>query len=211
MKKRGIEIGMAVLMLVCFYILSREAAEATEKLKDVSGNIQAGQVILVDAGHGGIDSGMVGIEGLKEKGINLEIAIKLKAVLEKRGFTVMIKEYAPVLSVSIHQNSYSDPQVKGPQVFYYADSENGRNLALAIQEELNRQLSVARPREAKGNRTYYLLKRSPSVINIVECGFLTNPEEAQLLKKEEYQTKIAMSVADGIDTYLASQEEHEKN
>ena len=232
MKKRGIEIGMAVLMLVCFYILSREAAEATEKLKDVSGNIQAGQVILVDAGHGGID-------GLKEKGINLEIAIKLKAVLEKRGFTVMmtreedkglykdntqnmkaqdlqnriamIKEYAPVLSVSIHQNSYSDPQVKGPQVFYYADSENGRNLALAIQEELNRQLSVARPREAKGNRTYYLLKRSPSVINIVECGFLTNPEEAQLLKKEEYQTKIAMSVADGIDTYLASQEEHEKN
>lgn len=239
MKKRGIEIGMAVLMLVCFYILSREAAEATGKLKDVSGNIQAGQVILVDAGHGGIDSGMVGIEGLKEKGINLEIAIKLKAVLEKRGFTVMmtreedkglykdntqnmkaqdlqnriamIKEYAPVLSVSIHQNSYSDPQVKGPQVFYYADSENGRNLALAIQEELNRQLSVARPREAKGNRTYYLLKRSPSVINIVECGFLTNPEEAQLLKKEEYQTKIAMSVADGIDTYLASQEEHEKN
>ena len=103
---------MAVLMLVCFYILSREAAEATEKLKDVSGNIQAG----------------------------------------------MLKEYAPVLSVSIHQNSYSDPQVKGPQVFYYADSENGRNLALAIQEELNRQLSVARPREAKGNRTYYLLK-----------------------------------------------------
>lgn len=214
-------------------------SRATEKLKDVSGNIQAGQVILVDAGHGGIDSGMVGIEGLKEKGINLEIAIKLKAVLEKRGFTVMmtreedkglykdntqnmkaqdlqnriamIKEYAPVLSVSIHQNSYSDPQVKGPQVFYYADSENGRNLALAIQEELNRQLSVARPREAKGNRTYYLLKRSPSVINIVECGFLTNPEEAQLLKKEEYQTKIAMSVADGIDTYLASQEEHEKN
>ena len=47
-------------------------------------------MILVDAGHGGIDSGMVGIEGLKEKGINLEIAIKLKAVLEKRGFTVMM-------------------------------------------------------------------------------------------------------------------------
>ena len=80
-----------------------------------------------------------------------------------------------------------------------------------VRSGRDRQLSVARPREAKGNRTYYLLKRSPSVINIVECGFLTNPEEAQLLKKEEYQTKIAMSVADGIDTYLASQEEHEKN
>ena len=230
---------MAVLMLVCFYILSWEAAETAGRLIDVSGNIKADQVILVDAGHGGVDSGMVGIGGLKEKGINLDIAMKLKTILEKKGLAVVmtreedkglyengtknmkaqdlqnrieqIRIYEPVLSVSIHQNSYSDPQVKGPQVFYYADSENGRNLALAIQEELNRQLSVARPREAKGNRTYYLLKRSPSVINIVECGFLTNPEEAQLLKKEEYQTKIAMSVADGIDTYLASQEEHEKN
>ena len=230
---------MAVLMLVCFYILSWEAAETAGRLIDVSGNIKADQVILVDAGHGGVDSGMVGIGGLKEKGINLDIAMKLKTILEKKGLAVVmtreedkglyengtknmkaqdlqnrieqIRKYEPVLSVSIHQNSYSDPQVKGPQVFYYADSENGRNLALAIQEELNRQLSVARPREAKGNRTYYLLKRSPSVINIVECGFLTNPEEAQLLKKEEYQTKIAMSVADGIDTYLASQEEHEKN
>ena len=230
---------MAVLMLVCFYILSWEAAETAGRLIDVSGNIKADQVILVDAGHGGVDSGMVGIGGLKEKGINLDIALKLKTILEKKGLAVVmtreedkglyengtknmkaqdlqnrieqIRIYEPVLSVSIHQNSYSDPQVKGPQVFYYADSENGRNLALAIQEELNRQLSVARPREAKGNRTYYLLKRSPSVINIVECGFLTNPEEAQLLKKEEYQPKIAMSVADGIDTYLASQEEHEKN
>ena len=239
MKKHFIELAMAVLMLVCFYILSWEAAETAGRLIDVSGNIKADQVILVDAGHGGVDSGMVGIGGLKEKGINLDIAMKLKTILEKKGLAVVmtreedkglyengtknmkaqdlqnrieqIRIYEPVLSVSIHQNSYSDPQVKGPQVFYYADSENGRNLALAIQEELNRQLSVARPREAKGNRTYYLLKRSPSVINIVECGFLTNPEEAQLLKKEEYQTKIAMSVADGIDTYLASQEEHEKN
>ena len=239
MKKHFIELAMAVLMLVCFYILSWEAAETAGRLIDVSGNIKADQVILVDAGHGGVDSGMVGIGGLKEKGINLDIAMKLKTILEKKGLAVVmtreedkglyengtknmkaqdlqnrieqIRKYEPVLSVSIHQNSYSDPKVKGPQVFYYADSENGRNLALAIQEELNRQLSVARPREAKGNRTYYLLKRSPSVINIVECGFLTNPEEAQLLKKEEYQTKIAMSVADGIDTYLASQEEHEKN
>lgn len=58
---------MAVLMLVCFYILSWEAAETAGRLIDVSGNIKADQVILVDAGHGGVDSGMVGIGGLKEK------------------------------------------------------------------------------------------------------------------------------------------------
>ena len=66
---------MAVLMLVCFYILSWEAAETAGRLIDVSGNIKADQVILVDAGHGGVDSGMVGIGGLKEKGINLDIAM----------------------------------------------------------------------------------------------------------------------------------------
>ena len=162
MKKHFIELAMAVLMLVCFYILSWEAAETAGRLIDVSGNIKADQVILVDAGHGGVDSGMVGIGGLKEKGINLDIAMKLKTILEKKGLAVVmtreedkglyengtknmkaqdlqnrieqIRIYEPVLSVSIHQNSYSDPGVKGPQVFYYEDSESGKALALAIQE-----------------------------------------------------------------------------
>ena len=81
---------MAVLMLVCFYILSWEAAETAGRLIDVSGNIKADQVILVDAGHGGVDSGMVGIGGLKEKGINLDIAMKLKTILEKKGLAVVM-------------------------------------------------------------------------------------------------------------------------
>ena len=229
---------MAVLMLLCFYILSREAAETAGKLVNVSGNIREEKVILVDAGHGGVDSGMVGVDGLKEKGINLEIALKLKNILEKRGYTVamtreedkglyeentknmkaqdlqnriaLMKEYRPQLSVSIHQNSYSDPEVKGPQVFFYEDSEKGKKLALAIQEKMNQQLEVRRPRVAKGNRTYYLLKRSEGVINIVECGFLTNPEEAGLLQKSDYQQKVAQAVADGIGEYLET-EKNEKN
>lgn len=237
-KKHLIETGMAVLMLLCFYILSREAAETAGKLVNVSGNIKEEKVILVDAGHGGADSGMVGVDGLKEKGINLEISVKLKKVLEKRGYTIimtreedkglyeentknmkaqdlqnriaMIKEYKPLLAVSIHQNSYSDPAVKGPQVFFYEDSEKGKRLALVIQEKMNQQLEIQRPRAAKGNRTYYLLKRSESVINIVECGFLTNPDEAGLLQKDDYQQKVALAIADGIDEYLAS-EKNEKN
>lgn len=145
MKKHLIETGMAVLMLLCFYILSREAAETAGKLVDVSGNIKEEKVILVDAGHGGVDSGMVGVDGLKEKGINLEVSLKLKKVLEKRGYTVamtrekdkglyeentknmkaqdlqnriaLMKEYKPLLSVSIHQNSYSDPGKRSAGVF----------------------------------------------------------------------------------------------
>ena len=231
-KKHLIETGMAVLMLLCFYILSREAAETAGKLVDVSGNIKEEKLILVDAGHGGVDSGMVGVDGLKEKGINLEVSLKLKKVLEKRGYTVamtrekdkglyeentknmkaqdlqnriaLMKEYKPLLSVSIHQNSYSDPAVKGPQVFFYEDSEQGKKLALAIQKKMNQQLEIKSPRIAKGNRTYYLLKRSECVINIVECGFLTNPDEAGLLQKDDYQQKVALAIADGIEEYLES-------
>ena len=108
--------------------------------------------------------------------------------------------------MSIHQNSYQDSAVYGPQVFYYEDSLQGKKMAELIQTELNTRLEVKRPREAKGNKTYYLLKRSESVLNIVECGFLTNPQEAELLQTEEYQQKVAEAVAEGICTYLEQQD-----
>ena len=107
-----------------------------------------------------------------------------------------------MLTVSIHQNSYEDPNVKGPQVFYYKDSPEGEALAVILQRHLNEKLKVERPREAKGNTSYYLLKRSPGVLNIVECGFLTNPEDAQKLADEEYQKLVAEAIAEGIEEYL---------
>lgn len=217
------ELTMGCLLLICFFFLSREAA-------DVSKELSSRKLIVVDAGHGGSDPGMIGVWGLEEKGINLAIAVKLKASLESRGFTVvmtreedvglyeenahnkkaqdlqkrisLIKETKPLLSVSIHQNSYGDSAVYGPQVFYYADSPDGEALAKVLQEKLNTGLAVERPRAAKGNTSYYLLKRSPAILNIVECGFLTNPDEAALLQTEEYQQKVADAVAAGICEYL---------
>jgi N-acetylmuramoyl-L-alanine amidase len=221
------ELLMALLLLISFYILARQAAAVSGKVK-----AEEEKVILVDAGHGGIDPGMIGVGDLEEKGINLAIAEKLKACLEKEGFTVvmtretdtglydegvqnqkvqdmqrrigLIQQNQPLLAVSIHQNSYSQPEIKGPQVFYYADSTEGEKLAKLLQEELNTGLEVERPREAKGNTSYYLLKRSPCVLNIVECGFLTNPQEAELLQTEEYQEKVAEAVTVGIVRYLNS-------
>lgn len=63
-------------------------------------------------------------------------------------------------------------------------------------------LEVERPREIKGNTSYYLLKRSRSILVIAECGFLTNPEEAELLQTKEYQEKVAAALAEGIHSYL---------
>ena len=225
LKKHFIELAMAVLMLVCFYILSWEAAETAGRLIDVSGNIKADQVILVDAGHGGVDSGMVGIGGLKEKGINLDIAMKLKTILEKKGLAVVmtreedkglyengtknmkaqdlqnrieqIRKYEPVLSVSIHQNSYEDPEIHGAQVFYYSHSREGEAVAKILQESLQ-EIDPENHRQAKANETYYLLRRTKVPTVIVECGFLTNPEEAEKLSGEEYQEQVAEAVAKGI-------------
>ena len=109
------------------------------------------------------------------------------------------------IAVSIHQNSYTQESVKGPQVFYYESSVEGKKLAEAVQSSLNDLLEVDRPREVKGNTSYYLLKRSSGTLVIVECGFLTNPEEAQKLQTKEYQEKVAAAVSEGIRTYLNAQ------
>lgn len=215
---------MAVLLLISVFFLSKEAA--------VVANENAGKekVIVIDAGHGGADPGMVGIGGLEEKGINLAVSMKLKESLEDQGFTVVMtrtedqglyqegarnkkvqdmqnrieimEKAKPLLAVSVHQNSYTEESVKGPQVFYYESSAEGQKLAVSIQNALNTELSVERPRKEKGNTSYFLLKKSPCVLNIVECGFLTNEKEAELLQTEEYQQKIVEAVTKGIVQYV---------
>ncbi len=222
--KRGFELGMGILLLAGAFMLSGEAVSVLNTQNDKK------KVVLIDPGHGGEDPGMVGIDELEEKEINLDISLKLKDCLEEIGYQVvmtrekdeglydaqtankkvqdlqrrcdMIEEYGPCVTISIHQNSYSDSSVKGPQVFYYADSEQGEQLAENIQEALNTGLEVERPRSAKGNTSYYLLKKSKGVLNIVECGFLTNPDEAGKLISEEYQQKVAAAICSGVEAYI---------
>ena len=226
LKKYKLELFMACLLLVSFYFLSRQAAQVFVTTK----NREKSQVIAVDPGHGGTDPGMIGVDGLEEKGINLEISMKLSELLKEKGYRVVmtrkedkglsdpsasnkkaqdmqrriafLEEANPVLTVSIHQNSFSDQNVRGPQVFYYENSVEGKNLAEKIQKSMNKSLAPKRPRMIKANTSYYLLKRSKGTLVIVECGFLTNSEEAELLKTETYQQKAAEAIAEGIDDYL---------
>ena len=228
MTQRMMERIMAVLLIVCFLLLSWHAARASAETGEKK---QDNRTVVVDPGHGGKDPGMTGAGGLEEKGINLEISLKLRDVLEKQGFNVvltrdtdrglydedasgkklqdlqrrteLIRKAEPLLTVSIHQNSYSDPDVKGPQVFYFQGSDEGKSLAEAVQKSLNEKLEITDPRSVKGNSSYYLLKKSPAVTVIAECGFLTNPSEAEKLQDEAYQYKVAEALAEGIEAYLA--------
>lgn len=184
-------------------------------------------------GHGGRDPGKIGIDGSLEKDINLQIARKLKDYLEKSDVTVimtrdgdaglydsgdgnkkmadmkgrcsLINQASPVLTVSIHQNSYHQEPISGGQVFYYKDSQKGKLLAEILQKRFDFVLGENNRRTAKANDNYYLLLHVRSPIVIVECGFLSNKNEAALLNTEEYQDRLAWTIHMGIMEYLNTQ------
>ncbi|MDE6957194.1 MAG: N-acetylmuramoyl-L-alanine amidase CwlD [Lachnospiraceae bacterium] len=227
--RRQIMIGlMAVLLLGAFlvgkelkkYVYSDWIQEAEAKEK---------KVIVLDSGHGGSDPGKVGIGDVLEKDLNLEIALKTQKQLEKAGYKVVMTRTAdeglkrngkeagktedmrarveimnrekPALVVSIHQNSYPQSNVKGAQVFYYSHSKEGEKAAVTIQKAL-KKLDENNTREAKDNDTYYLLRKTEVPAVIVECGFLTNPEEAKKLQEESYQKQVAELICEGVKDYL---------
>ena len=190
--------------------------------------------VVIDAGHGGADPGKVSSSGALEKDINLEIAMKLQQFLEQEDVEVvltrdsdaglydenasnkkvqdmkrrveLIESTRPVVTVSIHQNSYHEEYVHGAQTFYYANSEQSKELAEKIQQVLLNTVDKDNTRVAKANDSYYLLKKTSSPIVIVECGFLSNREEAQKLESDYYQEKIAWAIHMGILQYLNSVE-----
>lgn len=228
MKKKILELSMAAMLLVGVFWLAREGAGL------MASQTQEGYTVVVDPGHGGSDPGKVGIHKEKEKEINLQIALLLKEKLEKEKVNVImtreedvdlsdgsstnkkvqdlkkrceiIHEAKPDCVLSIHQNSYPDESVRGAQVFYYEDSLEGKELAEILQKHLVEELDTENHRQAKGNRSYYLLKKTDAVLTIVECGFLSNSEEAQLLSSEEYQEKLAEIICNGTMEYLSGRE-----
>lgn len=221
MRKR-MEVVMAVALLLGACFFAREGIGVIGSMSHQDGGI----CVVIDAGHGGDDPGKIGVNQVKEKEINLKIAIKLKALLEKDNIKVVmtrtddgglygpssknqkvedmrkrceiVRQAKPVFTVSIHQNSYPDEAVKGAQVFYYGQSKEGRRLAEILQKCLVQQLGQENRREAKANESYYLLKKTDSPTVIVECGFLSNYEEAEMLATEAYQDKVAGAVEQGI-------------
>lgn len=180
-------------------------------------------VIVVDPGHGGEDPGKVGINDVLEKDLNLQIAMKVRDLLEEVGITVvmtreddkvpdakkvdlqqrvdLINNTQPTLALCVHQNSYTSPDIYGAQVFYHTKTEEAIDVASLVQESL-RTIDPTNKREIKENDTYYMLKYSEVPTIIVECGFLTNPTEAQKLTTEEYQDEVAFAICEGIIKWL---------
>lgn len=186
--------------------------------------------VVIDIGHGGSDPGKIGINHSKEKDINLQIGQYLYRLLTASGYTVtmtrdkdisladpgasnqkisdlnrrkeIIKQAAPMAVVSIHQNSYPSEPEHGSQVFYPAGSGESKLLAAAIQNQCRRILDPDNRRQIKENSDYYLFQDSLFPTVIVECGFLSNYRESNLLSTPEYQEKTAWAIYMGIVQYL---------
>ena len=191
------------LMLVAAYFMVRGGSRMASAVSSPDVKVQEERpCVVIDAGHGGADPGKVSVDGSLEKDINLQIALKLQKFLQMQDIDVILTRDSPELTVSIHQNSYHEEYVHGAQAFYYANSEQSKELAERIQQVMALELDKDNARQAKANDSYYLLKKTSSPIVIVECGFLSNYEEAQKLSSELYQEKVAWAIHMAIVQYL---------
>ena len=207
-----------------------ETVNAVNALQGNNADTDGIPTVVIDAGHGGDDPGKIGINGVPEKDINLRITEKLRQYLEADGIRVVltretedglydasapnkkvqdmkrriekIEQTDPVLTVSIHQNKFTQSQYDGTQVFYSGNHEESRLLASAIRESVTGLLQPDNTRELKkGDSNIYLLYKATRPAVLVECGFLSNDAELRRLKDPDYQRQMAFAVAGGILRY----------
>lgn len=108
--------------------------------------------------------------------------------------------------VSIHMNQFTDPKYSGPQVFYAANAEGSEELAEEIRRSFFSEIGPHCTREIKPvSKDLYLLRNAKNPAVIVECGFLSNPEEEALLKQEAYQEKVANAIFLGIQNFIKAE------
>lgn len=232
--ERLVRLVLLALMLVsaCFIVRGGVRRMASVSSGEVTTDTPK-PCVVIDAGHGGADPGKVSVDGSLEKDINLKIALKLQKFLQMQDVDVIltresdaglydenasnkkvqdmknrvaiIEERQPELTISIHQNSYHEEYVHGAQAFYYEGSEKSKDLAERIQRVMAQELDRDNARQAKANDSYYLLKKTSSPIVIVECGFLSNYEEAQKLSSDLYQEKVAWAIHLAILQHIAAE------
>jgi len=181
--------------------------------------------VIVDPGHGGFDSGAIGVKGSFEKDFNLAISLKLRDKLVADGITVGMtrdtdtavgstkksdmywrRDFTfashPKLFVSIHQNSYPDGQYRGAQVFYSKNNPESLAFATAMQNMLKSTNSQNKREPKKADNSVFLLKQLTMPAILIECGFISNYDEEWLLSQDSYQDQLAEAIKQGIEDEL---------
>jgi len=192
-----------------------------------------GKIIVVDAGHGGVDGGATSCTGVLESKINLQIALKLNDLMQFLGYeTVMVRttdtsihtkgdsiaaqkvsdlkervrivnETENAVLISIHQNTFSDSRYGGAQVFYGVKG-NSQPLASKIQTAFTETVNPGSNRKCKTSKGIYLMEHIETMGVLIECGFLSNPQEEAKLRNSDYQNKLCCVIACTVTSYLSN-------
>ena len=207
-------------LLICsiFISVTYLCSKTTETIAQMI-PVERQHTIVIDAGHGGEDGGATSCTGVPESKFNLEIALKLNDLLHLLGYdTRMIRttdtsvytegktiaqkkvsdlknrvrlteETDNAFFLSIHQNTFQDSRYQGAQVFY-AETPGSREVADALQRALIASVNPGSNRQSKPAESVYLMQHVSCTAVLVECGFLSNPEEESKLRNNEYQKKL---------------------
>lgn len=213
-------------VLAISFVLSQSPAQVLSVHE-----IKSRPVLILDPGHGGSDGGTKTNDGVPESKINLEISRRLYDLmglvgmnriltrdsdisLDTEGSSVREKKNSDLrnrvkavnerengILISIHQNHFSQSRYSGPQVFF-ADTRDSEQFAEGMQQALNKTLGTPNPRVCKRAEGIYLMERIRNPGILIECGFLSNPEEAKNLQAPAYQKKLACIIVSATAQYL---------
>lgn len=232
MKVNKKSLRLTFVLIGCFIVLAI-CARITEHALPTAAAASTKPVIVLDAGHGGLDSGAVGATGVLEKDVNLSIVLALRDMFEMSGFEVVltrdedisiydpgvegirnqklndmdnrlaiIQKYPDSIFLCIHQNNFTDPKYFGGQMFYNNNNPQNRTLAQIMQNKFA-QLQPGNGREIKlTGEELFLLKSNKNPSLMIECGFLSNPEEEQKLSTWEYQQEVAFTIYGGVMEFI---------
>lgn len=173
--------------------------------------------VVIDPGHGGADDGGIPGQKVKEKAVALDVAKRLQKALIRRGYSASMTRTGDfdvpkagriptpaartnTIFVSIHFNSAYRSSARGIETYYH--TATSRPLAAHI----HRRVLTVRPTMNRGVKRagFFVLRHNPLRAVLVECGFLTNPQDAKLARKASHREKLARNIADGIHEYHAS-------
>lgn len=230
--RKALNITVCYILVIALFLIGTALGSRTVTVISENQPLEREHTIIIDAGHGGEDGGTTSCTGKLESAYNLEIALRLEDLCHLLGYdTVMIrrtdtsiytkgetiaqkkisdlKERVRIANstenavlVSIHQNFFPESQYSGAQVFY-GGSDGSEDLAKLLQGQLIASLNPESRRQVKRGAGIYLLDKIVCPGALIECGFLSNPEEESLLNCPEYQKKLVCVIASSVGSYLA--------
>lgn len=190
----------------------RAEAVAPKKEREAAAKpTRSSTIVVVDAGHGGHDRGGIPRQRVSEKAMTLDVAQRLRNVLEQSGYRVVMtrnndvfiplgtrvaiaNSYRDAIFVSVHFNSARRSGADGIETYFYS----GQSLPLASAIHAQVVRGAPSPNRGIRRRGFFVLRRTRIPAVLVECGFLTNPNEARYVQASSYRQKLAEEIARGV-------------